>query len=200
MKRKFNNLFYIFFPIILQSLLFFLTKIIEREPYNITTNVDKKIPYISFFVIFYVIWYALLILAPIIIIKLDNSNIKRYFFNYVMCSIISAIIYVAFPTIIIRQSNLSNDIFDCIVKFIYFVDTPAINCFPSFHVILCLLWIDFICLNKNINKKIRYVMLFINIGIILSTIFVKQHVLIDLIGSIIVVLVVKLIEKYFKKK
>ena len=199
-KEKIINYYYIVFPVLLQSALFFLSKLIQREPYNITTEFDKSIPYVPFFILFYVFWYALLFLAPIIIIKFDNKTIKNYFTTYIMCSITSTIIYVTFPTIIVRQTNLSNNFFDTIVKFIYSVDTPAVNCFPSFHVILCLLWIRFICLNKNINKSLRCILFIINICIILSTLFIKQHVLIDLLGSVVVIILVEIIKKLLKRK
>ena len=116
---------------------------------------------------------------------MESRCLKRYAITYIVCSIISTFIYIIFPTTFDRPNILSNNIFDFMVKWIYSNDIPAINCFPSFHCVLCFMWIIYIGLNKNINKVIRIIFTIISIGIILSTMFVKQHSYIDIIGAFV---------------
>lgn len=199
-KDKLLTCFYIFCPPLLHTLFYFLSKLIQGIPHNITTNLDKKLPFISWFIVFYCIWYLLLIVAPLIILKYDKSKLKRYAITYIVCSIISTIIYVIFPTTFDRPNILSNGIFEFMVKWIYSNDIPAINCFPSFHALLCFLWIICIGLNKKINKIIRLIVSFICVGILLSTMLIKQHSYIDLIGAFIIVTLVYFIIYDIDKK
>ena len=199
-KDKLLTCFYIFCPPLIHTILYFLSKLIQGTPYNITTDIDNKLPFISWFIVFYCIWYLLLIVAPLVIFKYDKIKLKRYAITYIVCSIISTFIYIIFPTTFDRPNILSNNIFDFMVKWIYSNDIPAINCFPSFHCVLCFMWIIYIGLNKNINKVIRIIFTIISIGIILSTMFVKQHSYIDIIGALLLVIIVYFIIYYVQKK
>lgn len=199
-KIKPLDLIYICFPPLFHTLIYFLSKLIERPPYDITTNIDNKIPFIAWFIIFYCIWYLFLLVAPLIIYKYDRKILKRYAITYIVCSIVCCIIYIMWPTTFNRPELSNNGIFNYVVKWIYSNDIPAVNCFPSFHALLCFLWIITISLNKNINKIVRLFISFFCIGIILSTMFVKQHSYIDLIGAFIIVVINYLIVCFFDKK
>lgn len=199
-KDKIVICFYIFCPPLIHTLLYFLSKLIQGTPYNITTTIDNKLPFISWFIVFYCIWYLLLIVAPLIIFKYDSNKLKRYAITYIVCSVISTFIYVLFPTTFDRPNISSNGIFEFMVKWIYSNDIPVVNCFPSFHALLCFLWIICIGLNVRINKIIRFIILFLCIGILLSTMLIKQHSFIDLIGAFFIVLLVYFSIYYVEKK
>ena len=199
-KEKMLYSFYIFFPPIFHTIIYFFTKYIERGPYNITTNIDNKLPFISYFIVFYCIWYLLLLLAPLIIYKYDKKLLKRYAYTYLVCSIISCIIYIAWPTTFDRPNIDSNGFFNNVVSWIYSNDIPVLNCFPSFHGVLSFMWLLYIGLNKNINKIIRCIISFFSIGIVLSTMFVKQHSYIDLIGAFVLVICAYYMVNKFDKR
>ena len=201
-KRKdcLINILCIFLPPILHSVLYFIAKLVEGNPYDITTNIDNKIPFIAWFIIFYCIWYLLLIISPLIIYKFDKSVLKRYSCTYVLCSLISFIIYIVFPTTFIRPLVDTNGLFNYTVNKIYSMDVPILNCFPSFHCVLSILWIIFIGINKKVNKYIRSIILFISIGVILSTMFIKQHSYLDVIGAFILVVISYFIILKFNKE
>ena len=52
--------------------------------------------------------------------------------------------------------------------------------------------------NKNIEKKYRLIILILSILIILSTVFIKQHLIIDIIASFIVSSLTFILIKYTK--
>lgn len=188
MKKK--DILYIIFPPLFQSALFFLTKLVEINIHNVSYTIDSKIPYLNVFVVFYVVWYIFLVISPYIIYKFDYKLLKKYALTYMICSFICSFIFIFFPTTIDRQLEFNNNsILDFIVQFIYKNDTPALNCFPSLHALNSILWIKYIGLNKNINKIIRIIVSIISIGVILSTLFIKQHAFVDIIGSILVAVI-----------
>ena len=184
MKNKYY--FYMFFPPLFQTCLFFLTKFFEKNFYDVTFDFEKMIPYISFFAIFYIMWYILLFLSPIIIYKFNNNVLKEYFITYLICTLISTLIFILFPTMIVRPEINSNTFFDKLVNYIYINDTPAINCFPSLHTLYSIVWIKYIGFNNKVNNITKIIINIICILIILSTLFIKQHSFIDLIGSMLV--------------
>ncbi len=103
----------------------------------------------------------------------------------VISLIISYIIFFFFQTTVPRPEVVGNDIFSSIVKFIYNTDNPY-NCFPSIHVITTYIIMRNM-LNHEIknNKMINIFVLILGILIIISTEFIKQHVLFDIIFAII---------------
>lgn len=186
MTKKY--LFYIVFPPIFQTLLFIIVKLLQFTIHDVTMPIDNNIPYISYFVIFYIIWYLLLFLIPIMIYFYDKNILKEYALVYCICSIISTIIYILFPTTISRDVNIANNFTNTLVKFIYEYDTPALNCFPSLHALESMLWMLYVGFNKKFIFFIRVSVNTICIGIILSTLFIKQHVIVDIIGSLLVLI------------
>ena len=188
MKKR--DVLLIVFPPLFQSLLFFLTKLVESDAYNVSYSIDYKIPYLNVFVIFYVLWYLFLVLSPYIIYKFDRKLLDKYALTIMISNFICAFIFVIFPTTIDRQMDLNdNSILDFIVKFIYNNDTPALNCFPSLHALNSILWIKYIGFNKNINKVIRVIINIISVGVLFGVLFIKQHAIVDVIGSVLVVVI-----------
>lgn len=199
MKKR--DIFYIIFPPLFQSILFFITKLFEGNAHNVSYAIDYKIPYLNLFVIFYVLWYAFLLISPYLIYKYDNKLLKEYAITYMICTFICIILFLIYPTTVDRQLIFDdNSILDSIVKFIYKNDTPALNCFPSLHALNSMLWILYIGINKNVNKIIRFIIVFISVGVILSTLFIKQHALVDILGSFLVTLLTYNLSKILMKK
>ena len=147
---------------------------------KILTILDNFIPFISFFVIFYVLYYPFLIL-PLIL----NHNNKHHFLKtlgaMVLVCFCSFIIYSVFQTEMIRPTLIIESIFDRLVSIIYAFDKP-LNLFPSLHVSLTT--VAFLSLQENHKKFAKYFFL-IAVGIILSTVFIKQHYVLDVFAGLI---------------
>ncbi len=183
-----------------QSLLYFLCKFGPYNPHLIGSKIDLKIPFIPIFIYLYIFWYLLLFLIPYIFYKNDKESFYRYATCNIICTIISTFVFIVYPTTIIRNNIEVTGITSFIVNFIYKVDTPILNCFPSMHCVLCFLFMFNI--PKNISKIHKFLICFISIMVILSTLFVKQHVIVDVVSAFLISLVVYLVvnnKKIYKK-
>lgn len=174
--------------LLVQDVVYFGTKLLQ--PYQIVLNnrIDDKIPFIPEFCFFYTIWYLFLFLVPLIVLKYDKQNFNNYVISCLVFQLIEVVIFVGFPTTIIRHEFEVNSISSWLVDFIYKTDTPVYNCFPSGHCAYAIFFILSIFNTKKSPNTLKYGILFTSIGIILSTLFIKQHVIIDVIGAFIIVI------------
>ena len=81
----------------------------------------------------------------------------------------------------------------------YYIDNPAINCFPSIHCLLCFQTSYMMIISHNINSKYKIISSLISVLIILSTVFIKQHYFYDIIGAFIIFIFTNIIYINLKK-
>ncbi|BAL80640.1 phosphatase PAP2 family protein [Caldisericum exile] len=148
----------------------------------LATSFDKLVPFIPQFIVIYnslepVIYLTLLfffIFHPRIFTPLSLSFITLF--------LVSNFVYVVFQTYVPRpQITIGNNYFVNEVVKLYSSDNPY-NCFPSLHcgtsALASSVWFV-----KKKYKLIAYLMSIWAILIILSTQFLKQHVIADIIGA-----------------
>lgn len=178
------------------SLLFFLAYLIgfsyleEYTPvsYHYTTlPIDYAIPVIEPFVLAYYFWffYCFATMAYFFF-KNESDYLMTFRFLWIGMAIF-LLISAIYPTALdLRPTTFSRDnIFTKMLTFMYSIDTST-NVFPSIHVynsigIHCSLMHSQTFRN---NRKLHTASLICCILIILSTIFIKQHSIIDVIGGI----------------
>ena len=112
---------------------------------------------------------------------------KEKYIKLVLATITSLIMlyifFILYPSKVIRPDiNSYNDLTTFILYIVYKVDSPT-NCFPSGHCLLCFTLIYSLLDNQTISNKLKMPALIINILIIMSTLFVKQHVILDVISA-----------------
>ncbi|MBI5798283.1 phosphatase PAP2 family protein [Candidatus Woesearchaeota archaeon] len=137
---------------------------------NYHSSFDDLFPLIPFFVIIYISAYALFFL-PLFF----EQEFKPYVFGLLSLAGITLLIFTIFPGIITRP-QLGTDIFSKILAWIYSIDNPH-NLFPSSHVSL-----SFFSACIMNNKWIYFWFALIAI----STLLIKQHYIVDVIGGIAV--------------
>lgn len=150
----------------------------------INGSVDDWIPYLSWFVFFYALWMPMLYIAFIYLGLTNRSLYWRTILTYNVAVTISNIIFIVFPTYMPRPEISGSDIFTRLVQFIYDNDNP-VNCFPSIHCLTT--YLLFISMYRQNLFSIHWRML-ISVFlwcIIASTLFIKQHALVDVFGGII---------------
>lgn len=162
-----------------------------RESYNLAINLDAIIPFIPVFVLFYILYFPL-VLLPFILFYKNLNLIKKIVYSNITVIVISHIIFLIFPVSIIRPEVIGTTLVDLLFKLIYTIDNP-VNLFPSLHVSMSLL--SFLVLfkfkrNLTLNLSIFYLLS------IISTLFVKQHYLLDVVGGLTLGAIVYFI--YFK--
>lgn len=182
----------------IQSILYFISKLLQGDLNLVGNVIDTKIPFVPAFFIPYCIWYLMIFIIPYYLYCKDKDKFIKYTMAYILCSMIGNIVFISYPSTVARPTVTGTDIFSLIAKFIYWIDTPT-NCFPSLHCAISMLFILYICESKNTNTITKISVCIISILIMLSTLFTKQHVVVDFISGDILALIVYLIVKPSKK-
>lgn len=176
----------IFLPIWL--LLFFKLDFTNLGSYHIIhARLDDYIPFCEYFVWFYYLWFAYCILGVMSFwLQKNGEDFYRLTFNMFGGMTVFLLITILFPNqldirhTITDPANLSQQL----VMFIQQNDTPR-NVFPSLHVFNALCVTHAITNSDRLGHKRGVV---INtwitcILICLSTVFIKQHSVIDVLGG-----------------
>lgn len=150
---------------------------------SLVTNVDQTIPFLKVFIVPYITWYGYIAVG---LVYLCMKKRKTYYTSLISLNIgliICYIIYATFQTTVPRPVITGSDIFSNLVNMIYKHDNPY-NCFPSMHVTTTYILMKGINNTEN-NIITRFIFNIIGILIIVSTQFVKQHVVLDLIFALL---------------
>ena len=195
LKENKNRIIILFGAFIFQSLIYFITKLFQNNPVYLNNAIDDRIPFIPSFVIFYVMWYLFLILIPLLILKYNKKVFDKYIVVSILYAILEGIIFILFPTTMNRQPLVVTDISTWVVDIIYKVDTPVCNLFPSAHCAFWILFIISILDVKEVKKEYKILIIISSLLIILSTLFIKQHVVIDVLGALLIVPIYYILRK-----
>lgn len=96
----------------------------------------------------------------------------------------------------VRPEITSSGLMMSLVNLIYTLDAP-VNLFPSIHCLESWLVFRGSLACKKVSKAYKVIMFIFSVLVCLSTVFVKQHVVIDIIGGILVVEIGILISNKF---
>ena len=195
LKENKNRIIILFGAFIFQTLIYFITKLFQNNPVYLNNAIDDRIPFIPSFVIFYVMWYLFLILIPLLILKYNKKVFDKYIVVSIVYAILEGIIFILFPTTMNRQPLVVTDISTWVVDIIYKVDTPVCNLFPSAHCAFSILFIISILDVKEVKKEYKILIIISSLLIILSTLFIKQHVVVDVLGALLIVPIYYILRK-----
>ena len=133
----------------------------------------------------------------------DVNSFKKFMNFLIISQVIATIIFIVFPT---RQDLrpdefLRDNIFVDMVKNIYVADTNTNVC-PSMHVVYSIAIISIWLKQKNANIYWRWFVVVFSIIICLSTVFLKQHSVIDIYVAVALCVLVEIMvyRKYWIKK
>lgn len=176
--------------------------------------VDSHIPFLEIFVIPYLMWFALLFLTHVYTLLYDLELYKKLI-KYIMITYTTAlVIFALFPNAYATPEGLSlrpnlenfprqNFLVDFMKYFYANVDTPTNVC-PSLHVVGTLACTFTIFHSKYLkNKGFRAFILIISVAICISTVFLKQHSVIDVIVALPISFIAEIIcfrPHLFKRK
>lgn len=154
--------------------------------YLIHSPLDNYIPFIEFFIIPYLLWFVFIAVSVLYFFFTDKKGFYRLFTFLVIGMTIFLIVCTIFPNgLNLRPKTFARDnIFVDMVKKLYMTDTPT-NVLPSIHVFNSL---AVCCAIHNSNalkkhKSIQYSSYILAVLIILSTMFLKQHSVTDVIAA-----------------
>ncbi|SFC26181.1 PAP2 superfamily protein [Bacillus sp. OV322] len=171
------------FPIL--SLLYTWLNTHPREAVNISMPIDDKIPFLSVFIVPYIIWYAFIFGYLFIFWHKNSALYWKTIWSIALGEIICFAIYYFFQTTVPRPSVEGKGMLSALVMLIYSNDEPF-NCFPSIHVLTTSLIMMTSFHFKKTGAVRKWTIHTIGALIILSTLFVKQHVFLDLVGGLLI--------------
>lgn len=154
-----------------------------RGVHNLVTELDKSTPFLSGFVIPYIAWYPFMAFIFIYLCIYYREIYYRVILSLGLGMIISYIIYFFFQTTVPRPEIAGNSLLNIMVKLIYYSDKPY-NCFPSIHVLSCYIIIKG-TKKSNAGELFKLMTYLTAVTIILSTLFIKQHVIMDVVSAIL---------------
>lgn len=144
--------------------------------------VDDYIPFIEYFIVPYLLWFAFIAVTFLWFFFHDVSGFYKMAAFLFTGMTIFLIISTLYPNgLDLRPVQFERDnIFVDMVKTLYKADTPT-NVLPSIHVFNSIGVCIAISHNKTLSsrKVIHYGSLVLGISIILATMFLKQHSVID---------------------
>ncbi|MDD3223275.1 MAG: phosphatase PAP2 family protein [Clostridium sp.] len=176
-------------PLLILNLTYAVLDYFTSSKLTLITSIDRSIPFVRQFVIPYVMWYPMVPLVFIYICVKDKENYCRMIISFAFSLITCYIIFFFFQTTVPRPAVTGNDVYSNLVKLIYSIDNPY-NCFPSIHVMICALMIEGIWKTRNKSNVVAVIVTFIGISVMLSTVFIKQHVVLDGVSGIMVASIV----------
>lgn len=173
----------------------------EGSGYRLDFLGENYIPFIPEMAIFYVfLFFPMVIITMHYFAYIDEEKGYALGWAIVIMNLIATVFYIIFPvsTYWWRQELLANKIegnFFADLMYFYYESETSFNCFPSMHAgmstICFFTWYQYYKLKPNLKRKIISIIAFIiAAGVILSTLFVKQHYIIDEIAGILLAYIV----------
>ncbi len=164
----------------------YLEKNITKNYYIIHSRFDDMIPFNEYFIIPYLLWFLYIAIAVTYFLFKDRIEFLKYFSMLAIGMSICLLICYIFPngTDFRPAINPNKNWESLIVSRLYSIDTNT-NVFPSIHVYNSI--VTYIAINKSKyfvkNHIVKIFSLILTFSICLSTIFLKQHSIIDMIGG-----------------
>lgn len=155
----------------------------------IYSKLDDLIPFCEYFIVPYYLWFLFVAVTCAFFFFHD----VREFYKLVIFLVIGMTIFLIISTLYptgqnLRPETFSRDnIFTRTVANLYLIDTPT-NILPSIHVFNSLAAYAAIFNNKYLRsmKWLNYSACILTILIVMSTVFLKQHSIIDVIAAFII--------------
>lgn len=182
------------------------TDIVYNEIYCF---IDDLIPFCQIFIIPYLLWFLYIVSTCVFMFfKAERGEFLRFAIVLTGGMTFMLIFCTIYPNCVtLRPSEITDaGILTSLISGLYNIDTST-NVFPSVHVLNSI--VACVALEKNSFFKRFKFMRFINItlcvSICLSTMFLKQHSIIDVIGAIALYIILYVIIyipdwKLFKSK
>ena len=150
-------------------------------------ELDSLVPFMPVFVIPYYFWFVFLVGMLIYTFFFDVNAFRKYMWFVILTYSATILIYFIYPTCQnLRPEVTGNDIFSRIVSGLYAFDTNTNVC-PSIHVLGSFA----VCFASCHCEKLKHPLVkasFFVVALLISvsTVFLKQHSVIDIFYAVIV--------------
>lgn len=165
--------------------------------YDLTVSLDKVLPIVPFFVLFYALAFVQWTGSYIFHCRTDVKLCYQVVTGDVIAKFMCMVIFIALPTVLVQEEVEVNGFFSWATNVIYDADDP-INLFPSIH---CLE--SYMCFRSATmlpKKNVPYIIFqgIFTIMVFLSVVLIKQHFVLDIPAGIAVGEIGLFLSKRFK--
>lgn len=177
----------LYFPLYLVSF-YYIEHFGSHKIHIIESVFDHKIPFIEYFIVPYLLWFLYCALAWTYFFFMEKESFNKLMYVGMIGMTTFIVVSIIYPNgLQLRPEFFVRDnIFVDLTKYLYSIDT-ATNVFPSIHVFNSLA-VHFAILHSERMRKhpmVQNASFIMCVLIILSTMFLKQHSVFDVISAII---------------
>lgn len=144
--------------------------------------IDSKIPLIPWFVYFYYLTFPLCFFTFFYLAYKDKKAFYNIYITLILSFALSGIIYLVGQTVFTKPDFTPVTFTDKLVVWTWGSTNP-VNCFPSQHCFMAFATIIACVSGKGMNKIFKAFAIFCSIMIVLSTVFIRQHFVMDIVAS-----------------
>lgn len=184
--RKFSHAWILSYLFLYLPWFAYLEKNVTSNYYSVHSRIDDVIPFNEYFIIPYFIWFLYIAAATLYFFFTSKTDYYQLCAFLFIGMTISLIICTIFPNGTDLRTMIDPDKNICsrLVSMLHKLDTNT-NVFPSIHVYNSLGVHFSIVSSQKTKGKTRAHLLsfFIMTAICLSTVFLKQHSVVDVIGA-----------------
>lgn len=160
-------------------LMYFIFNMPHSELHILRIALDDQIPRLPIFTIpylFFIPWsWGVLIYS-----WYNGHSFHQLAYSFIIINLVAFLIYLTFQTYVPRDPITSHDLFSNTLQFIYNHDQPYSG-FPSLHSALSAsIATYFVCR----RSKLSLMAILIAVLIVVSTLFVKQHFVLDAVSGV----------------
>lgn len=163
-------------------ILYFFSNIPHETMYDLSIFLDHYIPFVPVFILPYISYFALIPVTIIGVVRFSFALLRPFFMMLLGTILFSHACFWIFPThLTVRPEICNADIFSELTKLLYSIDEPYSAC-PSLHAnisTLCaLIW-------WQLRHRYSGLMILWACLVIVSTVFMKQHFVVDIPAGIL---------------
>lgn len=187
-KPQFRHILYLlYWPV--YGLIFYTLEALGERKYNpIYCPVDDLIPFNELFLIPYLFWFLSIAWIMIYSFFFDVPAFKKFSMFVTVTYSIALITYIIYPSMQeLRPENFTRDNFLIdFIKGFYAYDTNT-NVFPSVHVMGAMAVLFTSWHSQRYSTVLwRIFFVIVTVLVVASTVFMKQHSILDVIYSLVV--------------
>ena len=156
----------------------------NRVHYSLELPIDSLVPFLPWMIGIYLgcflFWFFLYRLAA----RLPREKADRFFCANLLAKGIIFLFYIFLPTKMTRPELTGTGFWEACLRFLYRIDEPN-NLFPSLHCMIAWLCWAGVRGRREISLPWRIAALLMAVAVCLSTLMIRQHVLLDVFGGIL---------------
>lgn len=152
---------------------------------SLALPIDAMLPFCAAFVIFYILAYLQWITNYLLIAREGRYFCYRFVLGDIISKLLCLVFFLLLPSTLTRPEVTGNGFCERLVHLIYTLDAP-VNLFPSIHCLESWCCIHAALCMKKTPRWYLPLTILMSLCVFASTLFIKQHVFVDMIGGILV--------------